>query len=105
MSADLTPEKQQKVPGVPFTKNDPRINLAGRPKGSLSVIGKLKQIWEEQPEEFERFVDEYRKDPMSRRHITEMIDGKPSQDVAVKADLTINVVDYTKYGSDDTSQL
>lgn len=56
-------------------------NPAGRPKGSLSVIGRLKQIWEEDPEDFERFVRDYRTDPNNRKHITEMLDGKPQQDI------------------------
>jgi hypothetical protein len=56
-------------------------NPAGRPKGSLSVIGRLKQMWEEDPEDFESFVKGYKADPLNRKHITEMIDGKPQQDI------------------------
>jgi len=63
----------------------------GRPKGSLSVIGKLKQKWEENPEDFEKFVDEYREDPASRKHITEMVDGKPKQNIGVEGDLSLTV--------------
>jgi hypothetical protein len=35
-SADKSAEKQR---GVPFTKDDPRRNLKGRPKGSRSKLG------------------------------------------------------------------
>lgn len=62
---------------------DPRRNNAGRPKGSLSVIGKLKQMWEDDPDDFVKFVKEYRKDPRSRNHITEMIDGKARQNIGL----------------------
>ena len=84
---------------MPFQKgDDPNRNMEGRPKGSLSVMGKLKQMWEENPEDFINFVNEYRKDPMSRRHITEMLDGKPRQpiDHDVKGELTINILEYAK---------
>ena len=74
--------------------DDPRRNLNGRPKGSISVIGRLKQMWEENPEEFEEFVKEYKKDPANRKHITEMIDGKPNQPLDVKGDININVIRY-----------
>ena len=43
--ADKTPKEQQKkkVPGVPFTKNDPRINKEGRPLGSVGFKTLFKQ--------------------------------------------------------------
>jgi hypothetical protein len=62
------------------------LNPNGRPKGSLSVIGYLKQMWEEDPEDFKKFVREYREDPSSRKHITEMIDNKPMQKTDITSD-------------------
>lgn len=90
--------EETKLPGKPFQKgDDPRRNLEGRPKGSLSVIGRLKQMFEENPELFEQFVKEYMADANNRRHITEMIDGKPLQKLgnADGSNLTINILDYT----------
>lgn len=96
MDADLTPKKKRKATGVPFTKNDPRINKNGRPLGSLSVIGRLKQMFEEDPKDFEKFVKGYKTDPQNRKHITEMIDGKPRQpmDHSLVAEITVNLVKY-----------
>jgi len=88
---------------MPFQKgDDPNRNMEGRPKGSLSVMGKLKQMWEENPADFENFVKQYRDDPMSRRHITEMLDGKPRQpiDHDLRGELTINILEYAKGNND-----
>jgi hypothetical protein len=52
-------------------------NALGRPKGSLSVIGSIKQMFEEHPDQFQEFIEKYLRDPRNRQHIVEMIDGKP----------------------------
>jgi len=64
---------------MPFVKGDPRINREGRPKGSISVVTRLKQMFAENPAEFEAFIKRYKENPMNEKHITEMIDGKPQQ--------------------------
>lgn len=56
----------------------------GRPVGSVSPITRVKQIFQEKPEVFESFISEYVTDPNNRKHIVEMIDGKPMQ----KTDVT-----------------
>lgn len=72
-------------------------NPNGRPKGSISVIGRLKQMFEEDPEDFETFVKAYKEDANNRKHITEMIDGKPRQDIDanLKGELHINIIDFS----------
>lgn len=63
-----------------FVKGNPG---GGRPPGSVSIITRLKQIFEEDPEEFEKFIKEYKSNPLNQRHIVEMIDGKPRQSIGL----------------------
>jgi uncharacterized protein YeaO (DUF488 family) len=73
---------KERVIGRPFPKGVSG-NPAGRPKGSISPIARVKQIFEEKPEQFEAFITEYITDPANRKHIVEMIDGKPLQNTDI----------------------
>lgn len=78
----------------------------GRPVGSVSIVGKIKQKFQENPEYFQEWIDKLMEDPSNRRAIMEQIDGKPSQPIA-NADgeaFVIQVVQYAK-NTDDTPQL
>src|SRR5215813_4641820 len=44
MKCSNTAGEQRKVPGVPFTKNDPRINRKGRPRSFDQVRALAQQI-------------------------------------------------------------
>jgi len=54
-------------------------NPAGKPKGSLSIVAKLKSILEDDPKRFDNYCEEILKDPAMRRVVMEQIDGKPRQ--------------------------
>lgn len=54
-------------------------NPKGRPKGSISIIGKIKQKFEENPEYFEEYVSEVLADDKLRKVVIEQLDGKPHQ--------------------------
>lgn len=58
-------------------------NPAGRPPGSISVIGLIKKKFAENPDYFEQWVSEYLEDKHNRKAIAESIDGKPHQSVDV----------------------
>lgn len=66
----------------------------GRPPGSISIIGKIKQKFEENPVYFEEWVDKLLEDQGSRKDIMKQIDGMPKQSVGLEGTLTINVVKY-----------
>ena len=79
--AETRNEKGHFLPGVSG-------NPGGRPKGSVSPITRIRQIFAEQPDAFEAFVASYLANEQNQKHIVEMIDGKPKQDVSL--DATVN---------------
>ena len=89
-----TKEKTDKTDDKQLTKTDkPWLfkkgesgNPDGRPKGSISPITKVKQMFEEDPDLFKAFLAEYMSNPNNAKHIVEMIDGKPKG-----SDTNINV--------------
>ncbi len=106
MATDVSEEKQRrKNKGyanlIPFKKGQSG-NPAGRPKGSISIVGRIKQIFEEDPKRFESYVQEILKDKNMYKPITEHIDGKPIQPIS-NADGTPFVVQVMKYGDDNTA--
>lgn len=59
-------------------------NPNGRPPGAISVIKRVREKFADNPEAFEAFIAEYIEDPANRKHVVEMLDGKPQQ----KTDIT-----------------
>lgn len=53
----------------------------GRPPGSISIIGRIKQKFEQDPTFFEEWVDKLLEDAGNRRAVMEQIDGKPAQSI------------------------
>lgn len=72
-----------------FKKGDPNINRTGLNKGCISPIAEVKRIFKENPERFQEWLEEYMKDPNNRKHIVEMIDGKPKQNVEMDSNVRI----------------
>lgn len=69
-------------------------NPNGRPKGSISIVAKIKQKFEENPEYFDEWVDELLKDKNNRQAVMKQIDGMPKQSVDLEGSLIVNVVNY-----------
>ena len=91
-NVDKTTEKQREggITGKGFKKGKSG-NPAGRPKDSISAISRVKKIFRDNPKEFDKFINDYIKDPSNRKHIVEMIDGKPKQSVEAKVDAEIRI--------------
>ena len=81
VNTDKTVEKQYK----PWQfKAGESGNPNGRPKGSISPITKIRQIFESDPQAFDKFVVDYMQDPANRKHLVEMLDGKPKQNLTLE---------------------
>lgn len=63
-------------------------NPNGRPPGSLSAMGRLKQLYAANPQKFDDFVLRYADNEANDRHQVEMLDGKPMQstDITTKGE-------------------
>ena len=54
-------------------------NPKGRPKGKLSPIDNIRQMFQDNPDDFDEFLSGYLNDTANRKHIIEMLDGRPMQ--------------------------
>ena len=86
VESDLTPipvDELKKKPWLFQKGQDARRNVTGANKGHITVVGKLKQIFRDNPDKFTAFVLEYLEDPANRKHVAEMLDGKPRQNIGL----------------------
>lgn len=74
----------------------------GRPVGSISIMAKVKQIWAEDPERFQKWVEDAMEDKMLRRELIQQVDGKPVQPIAGVEGQPL-VLQIMKYGDDTTT--
>ena len=72
-------------------------NPDGRPKGSISPRDTIRKMFEANPTTFEDFLTKYLDDPNNRKHLVEMLDGKPTQSI----DTTITEKPYEKLTDDE----
>jgi len=75
-------------------------NPAGKPPGTISIMSKIKQIWAENPEQFEKWVKDAMEDKMLRRELIQQVDGKPVQPIA-NADGQPFVMQIVNYGNNN----
>ncbi len=83
-----------------FKKGNPG---GGRPEGSISVISRLKKEFRENPEKFEEFIERYLKNPSNEKHVAEMIDGKPKQNVELEANVGLSINFSNEFNADTPS--
>ena len=73
-------------------------NPLGKPPGTISIMSKIKEIWREDPERFNKWVEDAMADKMLRRELIQQVDGKPVQPIA-NADGEPFVVQIVNYGN------
>lgn len=71
-------------------------NLAGKPKGIVSPITRIKQIFAEDPTKFEAFVKRYMDGEGNDKHLVEMLDGKPKQTLAGDKENPLRIITIDK---------
>ena len=58
-------------------------NPNGRPEGGISPKNRIIAMFRENPDGFDEWLEEYITDPRNRKHVVELLDGKPHQSVDV----------------------
>lgn len=89
-TGEIRNEKGQFLPGVSG-------NPAGKPPGTVSIVAKIKQKFQENPEYFDEWVGKLMEDAGNRRAIMEQIDGKPHQTTDITTEgkaLTFQTIVY-----------
>lgn len=77
-------------------------NPNGRPKGSLSIKGRIQKRLQENPEEMDKFVEYFVKH--NRDLAWQMLEGRPHQSADVDVKLPQNLIDLMKHGSSDQTR-
>ena len=75
-------------------------NPKGRPKGKLSPKDTIRKMFEKSPEDFEDFLTKYLNDPSNRKHVVEMLDGKPKESVDATIHTPKPIDDVSPHNSD-----
>lgn len=76
----------------------------GRPQGSVSIITKIKQIWEKDPERFEQYVEDVLKDEKLRGQIINHIDGAPKESKSLEVSFPTPILDLTDVSQDNSNE-
>lgn len=58
-------------------------NPDGRPPGSISPTDEIRKMFAKNEVDFHEFLEEYLNDKANRKHVIEMLDGKPAEKVDV----------------------
>lgn len=78
-------------------------NPNGRPAGIISPKQKIRALFHKNPYIFNYFLSQYIEDPNNRRHVVEMLDGKPSQSMDMTLRVPQNLIDLFNGASNKTA--
>lgn len=82
LSAEKQPNPADRIKKYRWPKG-----TSGNPKGRpISPITRIKEMFKENPDDFDEWLGDYLNDRQNRKHVVEMLDGKP----VAKTDITTN---------------
>lgn len=77
---------------------------SGNPKGrALSPTTRIREMFKENPDQFDEWLEDYLNDKQNRKHVVEMLDGKPKQQIAVKDE--VDVEDLSELSDEELEKL
>ena len=81
-------------------------NLKGRP---ISIVKKIKEKFAADPDTFDEWIDDYLQDKQNKKHIVEMLEGKPKQSTDITSDgdkiapLLVKIIGKDEQDNGDTN--
>lgn len=99
---DTTRKKLERDENGKLLPGQESLNPKGRPLGSVSIIGRAKQMLRDNPEKLDEIAKDLLKNEKLRIELIRQIDGAPKQQIEADIDLKLPFnVNIEKYGESD----
>ena len=97
--------KKQRNPADHLKKYKWPKGVSGNPKGkepgTLSPKATIRAMFVKNPKRFQEFLEEYIEDPNNRRHLVEMLDGRPHQSGDMEVTLPKSLIELISHAITD----